>query len=283
MTHAGKLFVVATPIGNLGDLSPRAVETLRSVDIIAAEDTRHSAKLLIHFNIRTTVVPYHEHNAGAQTERLLGRLKGGEQVALISDAGTPLISDPGYRLILACHQADCPVVAIPGACALTSAVSVSGLPCDRLFFEGFLPARSEARKSRLNALSERRETLVIYESCHRIIESLSDMLGQFGAGRRVTYCRELTKSWETVRQLPLGQLLSWVENDPDQRRGEIVLVVEGSSDKAVTIDPVSRKWLVLLSAELAPAKLAAVGARVTGLKKREIYEWLRTERGDNAD
>lgn len=283
MTHAGKLFVVATPIGNLGDLSPRAVETLRGVDIIAAEDTRHSAKLLTHFDIRTSVVSYHEHNAGVQTEQLLNRLRAGEQVALISDAGTPLISDPGYRLILACHEADYAVAAVPGACALTSAVSVSGLPCDRIFFEGFLPARSEARKSRLNELSERSETLVIYESCHRIVASLADMLGEFGADRRVTYCRELTKNWETVRQLPLGQLLSWVEGDPNQRRGEIVLVVEGSSGKVVEIDPVSRKWLALLSAELAPAKVAAIGARVTGLKKRDVYQWLRVEQGDLSE
>ncbi len=277
MSSEGRLYIVATPIGNLEDMVPRAVQTLKSVDYIAAEDTRHSGKLLKHFAIDTPMLAYHEHNEESRAEHLLGLMRKGNKLALISDAGTPLISDPGYRLVRACHDAGVAVTPVPGASALVAALSVSGLPSDQLYFAGFLPAKSGQRRQRLMALAERGETLVVYESCHRIVEALADLVAVMGEGRRACFCRELTKTFETVSHQSLGELHAWVEGDEDQRRGEIVLVIEGAQAREATLDRETMQWLRVLAGEMPPSKAAALGARATGIKKRVLYDWLMAE------
>lgn len=274
MSSEGRLYIVATPIGNLEDMVPRAIHTLNAVDFIAAEDTRHSGKLLKHFAVATPMLAYHEHNEEKRTSQLLELLREGNDLALISDAGTPLISDPGYRLVRACHDAGVSVVPIPGPSAMVAALSVSGLPSDQVCFVGFLPAKAGSRRRRLEALAARRDTLVAYESCHRIVDSLREMVAVLGPQRRVSFCRELTKSFETVRQLSLGELATWVEGDPDQQRGEIVLVIEGAPPAAQEIDTITENWLKALALEMSPTRAAALAARVTGLKKRVLYQWL---------
>ncbi len=274
MLSAGQLYIVATPIGNLDDMAPRAIHTLQSVDYIAAEDTRHSGKLLKHFAIDTPMLAYHEHNEVERTDYLLKLMAQGSRVALISDAGTPLISDPGYRLVRAAHDADIVVTPVPGVSAMVAALSVSGLPSDQVYFAGFLPAKAQSRLTRLQGLAERDETLVIYESCHRIAAALDALVATLGPGRRVAFCRELTKTFETVRLTTLVQLQHWVAADSNQQRGEIVLVIEGDTSRMDSLDAVSQKWLRALAAELAPARAAAIAARVTGLRKRQLYDWL---------
>ncbi|HHO68310.1 MAG TPA: 16S rRNA (cytidine(1402)-2'-O)-methyltransferase, partial [Gammaproteobacteria bacterium] len=195
---AGTLFVVATPIGNLGDMTPRGVEVLQQADLIAAEDTRHSRRLAEHFGIATPMLALHEHNERSVAARLVERLRQGESIALISDAGTPLISDPGYQLVRAAREAGVPVVPVPGASALVAALSVAGLPTDRFVFEGFLPPRQAARRKRLEALKDEPRTLVFYESSHRIVDSLNDLKDVFGPGRQALLARELTKAFETT-------------------------------------------------------------------------------------
>jgi 16S rRNA (cytidine1402-2'-O)-methyltransferase len=274
MSSTGHLYIVATPIGNLDDMVPRAMQTLQSVDFIAAEDTRHSGKLLKHFAIDTPMLAYHEHNESERTGYLLGLLDSGSSIALISDAGTPLISDPGYRLVRAAHAAGVSVVPIPGPSALVAALSVSGLPSDQVLFVGFLPSRAQSRRARLQELAPRKETVVIYESCHRIADALADMVLELGPQREVAFCRELTKTFETVRLGSLESIRGWVDADSDQQRGEIVLVVEGNKDAAVSLDEVSQGWLRALAAEMAPARAAALASKVTGIRKRILYEWL---------
>lgn len=270
----GSLFIVATPIGNLEDMSPRAVSTLQSVDYIAAEDTRHSAKLLSHFHIETRTVSYHEHNEDSQGERILAWLAQGKNVALISDAGTPLVSDPGYRLVAEAHKAGISVVPLPGASAMVAALSVAGLPSSHFYFEGFLPSRSQARRNRLQSLSARSETLIFYESPHRVAETLQDMAEVLGS-RAASICRELTKTFETVHQDTLEGLVQWVQADDNQRKGEIVLVVSGAEKRSDGLDEDTQRWLAALADELSPSQAAAVAAKVTGLKKRELYNWLQ--------
>jgi 16S rRNA (cytidine1402-2'-O)-methyltransferase len=274
MSSTGQLYIVATPIGNLDDMVPRAIHTLQMVDYIAAEDTRHSGKLLKHFDIDTPMLAYHEHNESTRTDYLLGLLSQGERVALISDAGTPLISDPGYRLVRAAHAAGVTVTPVPGASAMVAALSVSGLPSDQVYFAGFLPSKTQARLLRLQRMAERRETLVIYESCHRIVDALEAMVAALGAQRRVAFCRELTKTFETVRLTSLESLQRWVAEDGNQQRGEIVLVIEGDDSAMVELDAVSQKWLRALAQDMAPARAAAIAARVTGIRKRVLYDWL---------
>jgi 16S rRNA (cytidine1402-2'-O)-methyltransferase len=274
MFSAGQLYIVATPIGNLDDMTPRAIRTLQAVDYIAAEDTRHSGKLLKHFAIDTPMLAYHEHNEAVRTDYLLKLMAQGSRVALISDAGTPLISDPGYRLVRAAHDADIVVTPVPGASAMVAALSVSGLPSDQVYFAGFLPAKAQSRLTRLQSLAERGETLVIYESCHRIVAALDALVATLGPDRRVAFCRELTKTFETVRLTNLAQLQHWVAADSNQQRGEIVLVIEGDNSSMDTLDAVSQKWLRVLAAELAPARAAAIAARATGIRKRQLYDWL---------
>ena len=274
MSSTGHLYIVATPIGNLDDMVPRAVQTLQSVDFIAAEDTRHSGKLLKHFAVDTPMLAYHEHNESERTGYLLGLLDSGSSIALISDAGTPLISDPGYRLVRAAHAAGVAVIPIPGPSAMVAALSVSGLPSDQVLFVGFLPSRVQSRRARLQELAERRETVVLYESCHRIVDALADMALVLGPQREVAFCRELTKTFETVRLGSLESIRDWVNADGDQQRGEIVLVIEGKKAAAVSLDEVSQGWLRVLAAEMSPARAAALASKVTGIRKRTLYQWL---------
>ena len=267
----GTLYMVATPIGNLGDISPRAVETLNTVELIAAEDTRHSQRLLSHLGVATRMQAYHEHNEEYQAERLVARLQQGESIALISDAGTPLVSDPGYRLVEQAHQYGIKVVPIPGPCAAISAMCAAGLASDRFSFEGFPPAKQAARLSNLGLLKEENRTMVFYVSCHRILETLMDMRTVFGEQRLATFAREVTKTYETIRKATLDELCEWVAGDDMQRKGEIVLVVAGSiKDKSA--HPLRDEILAVLVDELPVKQAAKIASRITGISKNELYE-----------
>jgi 16S rRNA (cytidine1402-2'-O)-methyltransferase len=269
----GVLYVVATPIGNLQDITRRALETLQSVSLVAAEDTRHSRKLLAHYGIGTPMLALHEHNERTVTAGLLRRLEAGADIALVSDAGTPLISDPGFHLVRSVREAGLRVVPVPGPSALTAALSVAGLPTDRFIFEGFLPAKQAARRQRLQELQDATATLVFYESSHRILASLGDMLVLFGAGREATLARELTKTFETIRQASLAELHAWVTADSDQQKGEFVVLVHGAEKPAVAeIDAATERVLRLLMAELPLRTAAALTAQICGIGKNVVYE-----------
>ncbi|WP_428622068.1 16S rRNA (cytidine(1402)-2'-O)-methyltransferase [Sedimenticola sp.] len=272
--EAGVLYIVATPIGNLGDLSPRAVETLHQVDRIAAEDTRHSAGLLRHFSIDTPLVALHEHNEREKSAVLLQRLSKGESIALISDAGTPLISDPGYVLVRDAQEADIRVVPIPGPSALIAALSASGLPTDRFCFEGFLPAKSGNRRKQLESLCDEPRTLVFYESPHRIVESLVAMVSVFGSGREAVLARELTKTFETIRHATLGELAQWVVDDANQQKGEFVVLLRGTPAVAEEEDREGQRIAELLAEELPLKQAAALAARISGGRKNALYQHL---------
>jgi 16S rRNA (cytidine1402-2'-O)-methyltransferase len=270
---SGVLYVVATPIGNLQDWSPRAVETLKAVKVVAAEDTRHSGRLLQHYDINTRLLALHDHNESARTETLVAQLQAGEDIALISDAGTPLISDPGYRLVAAVQAAGLRVVPVPGACAAIAALSAAGIASDRFIFEGFLPAKAVARRERLTALAAETRTLIFYEAPHRIVECLDDMVAVIGPERRIVLAREITKTFETIRQLPLQAMSDWVRGDADQQRGEIVLVLEGAPDVTAEADwREADRILKVLLEELPLKQAAALAANITGLKKNALYE-----------
>lgn len=271
-TDAGLLYVVATPIGNLDDMSPRAVEVLRRVDLIAAEDTRHSARLLDHFGVPTRCLSLHEHNETRVAPQLVERIEAGESVALISDAGTPLVSDPGYPLVRAAVDAGLRVVAIPGPSAVTAALSISGLATDRFVFEGFLPAKAVARRRALAELADDSRTLVFYEAPHRLGETVSDMVAVFGDGRRVALARELSKRYEEVLYDDLGGLLRRLQGG-SARRGEAVLVVAGAPPRQADEKWV-RKVLDVLASELPASKAASLAARITGRKRQELYRRL---------
>lgn len=272
---AGTLYIVATPIGNLGDMSPRAVDVLQRVGHIAAEDTRHSAALLRHFGINTPLFALHEHNERLVSQSVIERLQRGEDIALISDAGTPLISDPGFPLTRLAHEAGIRVVPVPGPCALVVALSAAGLPTDRFVFEGFLPAKRGTRQHALEALAGERRTLVFYEAPHRLVETLEDLATAFGAKRLAVLGRELTKTFETVRQAPLAELVDFVRADSDQLRGEVVLVVHGAPPLAPGIlEDEPRRVAEILAAELPVKQAAALAAKITGAKKNLIYEFL---------
>jgi 16S rRNA (cytidine1402-2'-O)-methyltransferase len=266
------LFLVATPIGNLGDISLRALEVLQCVDLIAAEDTRHSKRLLQHFAIDSRLIAYHEHNEAQQTPVLLGRLQRGQSVALISDAGTPLVSDPGYRLVQAAYQQAIRVVPVPGSCAAIAALSASGLPTDRFVFEGFPPARQGARRNYLHTLAAEQRTLVFYVSCHRITDTLRDLRDVFGGQRQAVLARELTKTYETIRKATLNDLLEWVMNDDDQKKGEIVLLVEGAHDHGSDKQQLVDCLLPILVKELPVKQAASIASRVTGMSKNDLYK-----------
>lgn len=278
---SGQLFVVATPIGNLGDLSPRARETLAAVDLIAAEDTRHSRRLLEHFGIRRPLVALHEHNERERSEQLIERLRAGESVALISDAGTPLISDPGYRLVRAAREAGVPVVPIPGPSALIAALSVAGLPTDRFVFEGFLPAKAQARRSRLQALADEPRTLVFYESSHRIQAMLGDLAEIFGPAREAVLARELTKQFEQIEGGRLDYLCEWLDADEHRRRGEFVVLVAGAPAVEEAAGEV-RRVLEILLRELPVKRAAAVAAELTGRRRNEVYRLALELSGQNC-
>lgn len=269
---AGTLYVVATPIGNLDDLSPRARQVLGEVDAILVEDTRQSAVLLRHAGVSVPMLAVHEHNEGARADALVQRLQAGQRLALISDAGTPLISDPGYRLVAAVRAAGLPVSPIPGPCALVAALSAAGQPTDRFAFEGFLPARAGERQERLSALAADPRTLVFYEAPHRILEALEDAARALGGSRRAVLARELTKRFETLLDGTLDALVQRVRSDPDQQRGEIVLVIAGAPEAEADSKLAEGKRLyALLSKELPPAKAAKLAAAWCGLPKRALY------------
>ena len=272
------LYVVATPIGNLGDISPRALEILQAADLIAAEDTRHSSRLLAHFGIATQAIAYHDHSDERTVDRVGQCLERGGAVALISDAGTPLISDPGYRLVRYAHENDYSVRAIPGPCAAVAALSVSGLPTDRFLFEGFLPAKEGARKNRLVELETQRATLILYEAPHRIQACLASLVEIFGGQRKALLAREITKTFETIKQATLEQLLEFVASDSNQRRGEMVLVVAGAQKTSATLDEATAKLLRQLAAELPAKRAAAIVAEYSGLKKKSLYQFLLDEK-----
>ncbi|UTA48857.1 16S rRNA (cytidine(1402)-2'-O)-methyltransferase [Simiduia sp. 21SJ11W-1] len=268
------LYVVATPIGNLGDMVPRAVETLQTVALIAAEDTRHSAKLLEHFHIKTPLVAYHDHSDSHRTAQLIARLQAGESVALISDAGTPLVSDPGYQLVAAARAAGVRVVPVPGACAVIAALSASGLASDRFSFEGFLPAKQVARSKRLAELAGDTQTLIFYEAPHRILATLEDLVAAFGPERQVVVARELTKTFETFLSGSACEVRDRVAGDSNQQRGEIVLLVAGAPKvQTVALDERAQQVMTLLAAELPPKKASALAEQITGVKKKQLYQW----------
>ncbi len=277
----GTLYVVATPIGNLDDISARALRILREVALIAAEDTRHSARLLQHFGIPTPLAACHEHNERDQGGRFLARLQAGEDVALISDAGTPLISDPGYHLVRQVRAAGIPVVPVPGACALIAALSAAGLPSDRFIFEGFLPAKAAGRRARLEQVREESRTLIFYEAPHRILESLEDMRDVFGGERPALLARELTKTFETLQGLPLAELCQWVAADSNQQRGECVVLVAGwqapEGEEAVSAEAL--RVLDLLMAEMPLKRAAALAAEITGVRKNLLYQVALERKG----
>ena len=268
---AGVLHVVATPIGNLGDLSPRAQQVLRGVDAVCAEDTRHTRQLLAHFGIERPLVALHEHNEDDLARRLVARLQAGESLALVSDAGTPLVSDPGYRLVRAARDAGLRVSPVPGPSALVAALSVAGLPSDRFAFEGFLPAKAAARRERLAALAGETRTLIFYESAHRIEEMLADAVAAFGGERRAVLARELTKLFETVLDGALVALQAQVAADANQRKGEFVVLVEGAGEDADARLAEGRRVYSLLNAHLPPSAAAKLAAEITGAPRKALY------------
>lgn len=277
---AGMLYVVATPIGNLDDISSRARAVLAGAAVIAAEDTRRTRQLLAHFGIATPLVAFHEHNEAERAGALLDRVAAGEAVALVSDAGTPLISDPGYRLVAAARDRGLPVTAVPGSCAAVAALSIAGLPTHRFHFEGFLPARAAARRARLAALAGHPDTLVFYESVHRVRDTLADLVAAFGAARHAFVARELTKLHETAYRGPLESVLAAHAADPGGDRGEFTIVVAGAPDVAAAAPELARV-VGVLAAELPAAQAAQLAAKLTGCSRREAYDAaLRLGRAD---
>ncbi|MGB2172843.1 MAG: 16S rRNA (cytidine(1402)-2'-O)-methyltransferase [Porticoccaceae bacterium] len=270
--QTGVLSIVATPIGNLNDMVPRAVQTLQSVSLIACEDTRHSKKLLNHFSIDKPCIAYHDHGDRQMIEKLLTRLEKGEDIALISDAGTPLISDPGYRLVAQARSRGITVVPVPGACAAIAALSVSGLPTDSFYFGGFLPAKTGQRKTALNDLKMATETLVFYEAPHRILETVVDMVEVFGQQRQAFLAREISKTFETFLQGSLDELQQQISLDTNQQRGEIVLVIAGKDEKTANNTVDFEKVLRLLLNELPASKAASLTAKICGVDKKAMYQ-----------
>jgi 16S rRNA (cytidine1402-2'-O)-methyltransferase len=267
----GTLHVVATPIGNLADLSPRAKQVLAAADAICAEDTRHTRSLLSAFGLERPLLALHDHNEEEQSAAIVARLRAGETLALVSDAGTPLVSDPGYRLVRAVRAAGFTVSPIPGPCAAIAALSVAGLPSDRFCFEGFLPAKAGARRERLRALAKEPRTLVFYETGHRIEESLEDFVAEFGATREAVLARELTKLFETVLGDTLADLLARVRADANQRKGEFALVVRGSEDDADAVLAEGKRLYLKLVEHMKPSQAAKLAAELSGAPRKALY------------
>jgi 16S rRNA (cytidine1402-2'-O)-methyltransferase len=275
MSHSsGHLYVVATPIGNLEDLSPRARRVLAEVNLIAAEDTRHTGKLLQHFGIDTPMRALHQHNEATETHELLERLQHGESLALVSDAGTPLLSDPGFALVRAARERGIDVYAVPGPSALVAALSVAGLPADRFVFEGFLPHKPAARRKVLEGFLHETRTVICYESSHRIAECLEDLVAVLGPGRQLGLARELTKIHEQVVVRSAAELRDWLAADPDRSLGEFVLLIAGMPEQrdpdqvTVTVD----ELLGALLGSMGVSEAARVAAGLSGLKKNALYE-----------
>jgi 16S rRNA (cytidine1402-2'-O)-methyltransferase len=277
METQGTLYIVATPIGNLEDISARAIAVLKQVDLIAAEDTRHSKRLLQHFAIATSLTSYHDFSSDSEVKKLLDELDAGRSLALISDAGTPLISDPGYRLVEMARSRGISVIPVPGASAVIAALSVAGIPSDRFYFEGFLPAKSTQRCKRLAALADETSTLVFYESPHRIVACLNDMAAVIAEPnkRKVFVARELTKKFESHFLGSLLEAASWVASDENNSRGEFVLVLEGRATKLGSdIDALMLKAIdvaELLSAEVSMKRAVALAAQLVGVRKNALY------------
>ncbi|MEM5530605.1 16S rRNA (cytidine(1402)-2'-O)-methyltransferase [Gammaproteobacteria bacterium AS21] len=267
------LYVVATPIGNLGDITHRAIEVLQSVALIAAEDTRHSSRLMSHFNIKTPMISVHDHNERQRVTTIINKLSAGESVALISDAGTPLISDPGFILVRAVREAGFKVVPVPGCSAVITALSAAGLASNNFVFEGFLPAKSLARKQEMQNIIDETRTVIFYESTHRIVDSLSDMCEILGEQRYVVIARELTKTFETIHGAQLKDLLSWVKEDHNQQKGEFVVLVSGVEPKEeVGFSRETLRILDLLLTELPVKQACALASKITGAKKNALYQ-----------
>ncbi|WMQ74585.1 MAG: Ribosomal RNA small subunit methyltransferase I [Sodalis sp.] len=270
---ATTLYVVPTAIGNLEDITRRSLSVLQGVDLIAAEDTRNTGLLLQHFAINARLFALHNYNEQQKADVLLAKLQDGQSIALVSDAGTPLINDPGYHLVRRCREAGIRVVPLPGACAAITALSAAGLPSDRFCYEGFLPAKRKARLDSLQGLALEPRTLIFYESTHRLLESLEDMVTAWGPLRYMVLARELTKTRESLHGAPVGELLAWVREDDMRRRGEIVLIVEGYRAPDDTLPPEALRTLALLLVELPLKKAAALTAEIHGVKKNTLYRY----------
>ena len=272
----GRLRVVATPIGNMGDVSARARQALEGADTIVAEDTRHTLALLAALGISRPLISLHAHNETQRVPSILARLNAGETIALVSDAGTPLLSDPGYELVRAAAEAGVPIEAIPGPSAITTALAAASLPVNRFCFEGFLPAKDRERRTHLAQLASEPRTLVFFEAPHRIASTLSDLASAFGATRRAAVARELTKAHETIYRGSLKELAEWALREENFQRGEITLVVEGAPAGERAVDgALLRRAVDLLAAELPPSRAAAIAAQLTGASRSEAYELIR--------
>jgi len=270
--NLGTLYIVATPIGNLSDISERAIQILKEVDLIAVEDTRHSGKLLQYIGISTPMLALHEHNENKKVQNIVDKLLAGTNIALISDAGTPLISDPGYHLVKGALEADISVSPVPGPSALIAALSVSGLPSDAFIFEGFLPNKSSGRLKKLETLAKESRTLIFYEAPHRIVACVQDMLEVFGAQRVAVIARELTKTFETIKNDSLENLLAWVKADTNQQRGEFVVLVQGQEKDKTVVDSEAEFILNTLMQELPLKQASQLAAKITGIKKNTLYQ-----------
>ena len=270
---SGTLYIVSTPIGNLDDISRRAIAVLGEVDWVAAEDTRHSQRMLEQLGIRSRLISCHDHNESARSEELVARLQSGEQGALISDAGTPLVSDPGYRLVRACHQADVRVVPIPGASALLAALAAAGQPSDRFHFEGFVPAKGAPRQQAIERLAKLSATSIIYEAPHRVLSFLEALKASVEKDREISLCRELTKQFETIRMGTVADICDWVASDRNQQRGELVLVLSPAAQTADWSEQ-DQALAKSLLAELPVSRVAKIMAAHTGLKRQAVYALL---------
>ena len=270
--NAGSLYIVSTPIGNLGDITERALRILAEVDLIACEDTRHTNRLLTHFSIKNKTLSLHDHNERQRQEQIANLLKEGKNIALVSDAGTPLISDPGFHVVKYLRSLKLSVIPVPGACALIAALSASGLPTNRFTFEGFLPSKTGARKATLTALANEERTMVFYDAPRRAIDTVDDIVEVLGGERQIVLARELTKTFETIHNDTAGNIQSWLREDPNQLKGEMVLMIEGSIIDASEITPQITETLRLLVKELPPKKACAITADIYKIKKNMLYD-----------
>ncbi|QOL25975.1 16S rRNA (cytidine(1402)-2'-O)-methyltransferase [Thalassotalea sp. LPB0316] len=271
--EAGQLYIVATPIGNLADITERAIGVLSQVDLIACEDTRHTQRLLNHLAISNKTISLHDHNERQRQDYFLELLRSGQSIALVSDAGTPLISDPGFHIVSFLREHDIVIVPVPGACAAISALSVAGLPTDRFTFEGFLPSKSGARQKILAELADESRTMVFYDAPRRAIDTVADIVEVLGGDRHVVMARELTKTFETVYSDSAENLHQWLSEDPNQLKGEMVLMIAGKPKNTTGISPEITKALEILLEELPPKKACAVAAKIYGVKKNTLYDF----------
>ena len=280
---SGKLFIVATPIGNLSDISQRAIEVLQQVDVIVAEDTRHSHKLLQSLAIQKPLMTLHAHNEQHQSNALIEKLQQGQQIAVISDAGTPLISDPGMPLVRLARQQGITVIPIPGACAAITALSAAGLPCDKFYFAGFLPAKTQARRNALEHYQQSNYTVIFYEAPHRILESMQDMLWCFEPSREVVIAKELTKTFEKFFSGTISAALTWLTADPNNQRGEFVVLLAACIPSAsITLDPELKRILTVLLPELPLKQAVKLAAELSGVNKNKVYELALELKGSAA-